>query len=59
MGVGASKSFEYNSLSYFYSDFKFEIVSVDVIWWNFMHFYADFKFEIVSIDAMYRMCMQF
>ena len=47
------------SLSYFYADFKFEIVSVDVIWWNFMHFYADFKFEIVSIDAMYRMCMRF
>ena len=47
------------SLSYFYSDFKFEIVSVDVIWWNFMHFYADFKFEIVSIDAMCRMRMRF
>ena len=43
----------------FYADFKFEIVSVDVISWTFMHFYADFKFEIVSIDAMYRMCMQF
>ena len=47
------------SLSYFYADVKFEIVSVDVISWNLMHFYADFKFEIVSIDAMYRMCMQF